>query len=261
MALKFKEAELKSIALPKTSFAEGEVETIDMDAQLPRGSDDDFQKNTSPAGPAKTALTQEQKALRLQLVKFKQSFEEFAVTKHLSRVNIAEIKRGDVVAIKTIVGSIYLRVLDRIKGERAGAGEILCECHYDLSDQFCPAHTASIQLPICANNHTITAPDGSKRQASRALKIQTETVLPPHVSQLLHERFFVEIAIHSSPQAEKLRLLDLGRWIVRMAFKLKAVIDENNRREREKKQQKEDARQQKKEEQQRKKEEKRSKQI
>jgi hypothetical protein len=247
MALKFKEAELKSIALLHPSFTEGEIETIDMDGVLPVGGEDDFHTAASSAEPARSVLTPEQKKLRLQLAAFKQFFSEFDVTHRLSQITIADIKRGDVIAIKTIVGIIYLRIVDRIKGERAGTGEILCECNYDLSDQGALTHAASIQLPICSSSHAITNPDGSKRLASRKLKISTDAELPPHVSNLLHERFFVEISIYANPQPEKLRLIDFGRWIAKIGLKLKAIVVENNRFEREKKRQKEEERRRKKE--------------
>jgi hypothetical protein len=247
MALKFKEAELKSITLLHPSFHESEIETIDMDGILPCGSDDDFHTTTSSTGPAKSILTPEQKKMRLQLAAFKRSFEDFDATHRLSQVCIAGTKRGDVLAIKTIVGVIYLRVVDRIKGAREGAGEILCECNYDLGDQYVLTHAASVQLPICSSSHTITNPDGSTRFASRKLKMSTDAELPSHVSNLLHERFFVEISIYANPKPEKLRLIDLGRWIARIGLKLKAIFDENDRLEREKKQQKEDARRCKKE--------------
>jgi hypothetical protein len=250
VALKFKEAELKSFAMLETSFHESDVEIIDMDGALPCGSDDDFHQAVSSSAPARAMLTPEQKKQRLQLSAFKQSFETFEVTSRLSRVNIAEIKRGDVVAIKTVVGKIFLRIIDRIKGELPGTGEILCECHYDLSDQYNAAHAASIQLPICVNSHVIVNPDGSTRLASRKLKMSTDTILPPHVANLLHERFFVEMSIYANPKSEKLRLVDLGRWITRVGLKLKAIVDENNRVEREKKQRKEEDRRRKKEEKQ-----------
>jgi hypothetical protein len=245
-ALKFKEAELNSMALLQASFPEGEVETIDMNGMLPRGSDDDFHATASTSGPVIPAPTPEQKKLRTQLATLKQSFKEFELANHLSRVDISDIKRGDVVAIKTVVGNIYLRIIDRIKGEKAGAGEILCECHYDLSDQVNLAHAASIQLPICASSHAITNPDGSTRLAGRKLKMSTGVTLPAHVSNLLHERFFVEITIYANPQPEKFRFIDLGRWIAGIGLKLKAVIDENNRIERQKKQQKVEQREAKK---------------
>lgn len=228
MVLKFNEARLRSAA--PADFAEGEVETIDLDSVLPPGSD---------AQPYKAAaqtpeLTPEQKKLRLQLVKFKQSFDEFTVQRGLSRLDIDSVKRGDVIEIKTVVGSIYLRLLDRIRGEQAGAGEILCECRYDLGDQCDLAHAASIQLPLCSHKHVITAADGSQRLASRALKISSEAELPPQVTKLLHEHFFTELILYANPQPEKLRLLDIGRWLLRIALKIKSIIDENNRREREK---------------------------
>lgn len=235
--LKFEQAALKSIEPGKTAFAAAEVETINMDSVLPFGSEVDFHRPQPAAATA--ALTTEQKKTRLAMVKFKQSFDNFAVTGHLSQVNIATIKRGDAIEIKTIVGSIYLRVLDRIKFDRSGSGEILCECRYDLGDQCELIHAASIQLPICTHRHVIANADGSKRAASRTLKMTTEEALPPHVSKLLHENFFTEIAIYANPQGEKLRLLDVGRWLARIALKIKAIIDENNRHEREKQQKKE----------------------
>lgn len=258
MALKFREAELKSVTLLPASFSEGDVETIDMDGALPIGSEADFHPAASTAPRLRSADTPEQKKLRLQLATFTQSFKDFDAAEHLSWINIADLKRGDVVAIKTMAGRIYLRIVDRIRGIRADAGEILCECHYDLSDQYYVAHAASIQLPICARSHAIVNPDGSQRLASRKLKMSTDAVLPPHVSNLLHERFFVELTIYANPQPEKLRLVDLARWIARIGLRLKAAFDENNRLEREKKQKKEEESRRKMEERQRKKQAKRS---
>ena len=242
-ALKFKEAELKSFALLQKALAEGDVETINLDEiLLPGGSEDDFPQAASSPGLSASALTPEQKMARLQLALFKQSFASFELVRHLTQVTVADIKRGDVVAIETIVGSVYLRVVDRIKAVVAGTGEILCECHYDLSDQCSLVHVASIQLPVCTRAHVVTGPDGTQRLASRQLKISTDVTLPPQVSMILHERSFVDISIYANPQSEKLRFVDFGRWIVRMGGRLKAIVVANNQFEREKKRKKEEER-------------------
>lgn len=243
MRLRFDNAALHSAAGGSSAFTPEEMEMIDLDAILPPGSEEDFKKPAS-ASTTPPALHAEQKKLRLQLVKFKQSFDHFTPGAALSQIDIRSMKRGDVVEIKTIVGSIYLRILDRLRGERPGAGEILCECHYDLSDQNNLIHTACIQLPLCSHRQVIITPEGNKRLASRAVKMRTETSLPPQIEKLLHESFFTDIVVHANPQPEKLRLIDIGRWLLRIVFKIKAVIDENNRRERAK----EEARQRKKEE-------------
>lgn len=253
LGLSFRGAERKSVEL-KTPVADDEVEIINLDEVLPPGSDEDFRHDPSVDAPPRSPLTPELRKQQIQLATLKRSFEEFKVTEHLSWINISDIKRGDVLAIKTIVGCVYLQVIERIKG--AGAGEALCECHYDLGDQSVPAHVASIQLPICARNHLIANPDGSKRQASRKLKMVTEAILPPHLGTLLQEQFFVEIMIHAHPQPERLRFIDLWRGIARVFYWIKAVIEKNNRIEREKKQRKEEEKRQKQEERARKKQEK-----
>lgn len=237
MPLTFQETTLQSQAALHHALTEGEVETIDMDSLLPHGSETEFHPNASIGGQIKPPLTPEQKKQRVQLATFKQIFADFPLVEGLSRVGIAEIKRGDILAIESIGGNIYLHIIDRIKGEAAGAGEVLCECHYDLGDHCPRAHLASIQLPICTSRHVISHPDGSQRLASRKLKINAQVTLAPAISNLLHERFFVNLAVYANPQAEKLRFVDVGRWIARMGLKLKAIIVENNRREREKKQQ------------------------
>lgn len=244
-ALKFKESEI-ALARHRAALADGEVETIDMDGVLPGGHADDAHAHASASRPASPPLTAEQKKIRLQLVTFKHSLDGFEVTEPLSRVGISDIKRGDVIAIETIVGPFYLQIIDRIKGVRKDTGEILCECHYDLHEQHIPKHAASIQLPICSKNFLISNPDGSTRLASRKLKMSTDAELPSHVSSLLDERFFGSIQIHANPQPDKPRLIDLGRWIIRMALWFKGLIDEHNRLEREKEARKEEQRQQKK---------------
>lgn len=245
-ALNFKESEIKAMARHSATIADGEVETIDMDSILPRGNGDDARAHASPSAPASQPLTAEQKKVRLQLVTFKHSLDAFDAANPVPRVGISDIKRGDVIAIETIVGRLYLHVIDRIKGVRKDTGEILCECHYDLHEQHIPKHAASIQLPICSKDCVISNPDGSKRLASRKLKMVTDTVLPIHVRDLLDERFFGSIAIHASQQTDKPRLIDLARWFIRMALWFKALIDENNRLEREKQARKEEQRQLKK---------------
>lgn len=244
-ALKFKESEIASMARHRAALVDGEIETIDMNGVLPRGSTDDAQAHASTSGPAHSPLTAEQRKLRLQLVTFKHSLDAFEVTNPILRVGIADIKRGDVIAIGTIVGHLYLHIIDRIKGVQKDTGEILCECHYDLHEQHIPKHAASIQLPICSKNFVVINPDGSTRLASRKLKMSTDAELPLHVGKLLDERFFGSIVIHANPQPEKLRLIDPARWIIRMTLKLKALIDKYNRLEREKQAQKEEQRQQK----------------
>lgn len=237
-ALKFRESEIKAMARQRAALADADIETIDMDGNLPRGGVDDAPARASASPPPSRPLTAEQRKIRLQLVVFKHSLETFAEPRPLARVGISDIKRGDVIAIDTIVGRVYLQIIDRIKGVRKDTGEILCECHYDLPDQHVPKHAASIQLPICTRNFVITNPDGSTRLASRKLKMSTDTVLPPHVSNLLDERFFAGLAIYASPQADSARPIDLARWVIRMGLKAKALIDENKRREREKRAQK-----------------------
>lgn len=233
-ALKFRESEIKAMARQRAADADADVETIDMEGNLPRDNAEDSLVQTSASAPTSRPLTAEQRKIRLQLVVFKHSLETFAAANPLARVGISDIKRGDVIAIDTIVGRVYLQIVDRIKGVRQDTGEILCECHYDLPDQHVPKHAASIQLPICTRNFVINNPDGSARLASRKLKMSTDTVLPPHVSNLLDERFFAGLTIYASPQADSARPIDLARWVIRMGLKAKALIDENNRREKEK---------------------------
>ncbi len=241
MPVKFGEAALKAFSPASTSITDEDIETIDMDSILPPGYDDDLEaRDTSP----ESAVKAEQNRRRLQVVKYKQTFAHFE-TIRTSQLTISAVKRGDVVEIKTIVGSVFIRILDRIKGSRADVGEILGECRYDLPEQWTLVHAASIILPVCSKNHLIANPDGSQRTASRSLKMTSDIELPDHVKNLLHESFFSEILIHVSPEREKLRLIDVGRWMKRVFSKIKTVIEENNRREREKKMQKELARQQK----------------
>lgn len=245
-ALKFKESEIASMARHRAALADGEVETIDMDGMLPGGHADDAHAHASASRPVSPPLTAEQKKIRLQLVTFKHSLEGFEVTEALPRVGIADIKRGDVIAIETIVGPLYLQIIDRIKGVRKDTGEILCECHYDLHEQHIPKHAASIQLPICSKNFLISNPDGSTRLASRKLKMRTDTELPSHVSSLLDERFFGSLTVHATPQPDKLRPIDLARGVIRLALWFKGLIDEHNQLEREKQARKEEERRQKK---------------
>lgn len=245
-ALKFKESDIASMARHQAALADGEVETIDMDGILPGGHPGDGHAHASASRPASPPLTAEQRKIRLQLVTFKHSLDAFEISNPLPRVAISDIKRGDVITIETIVGQLYLLIVDRIKGVRKDTGEILCECHYDLHEQHIPKHAASIQLPICSKDFVIGNPDGSTRLASRKLKMRTDAELPLHVSSLLDERFFGSLTIHASPQPDKLRPIDLARWIIRMALWVKAMIDENNRVEREKQARKEEQRRQKK---------------
>jgi len=207
-----------------------EVETIDMDV-LPPGHHDHHHEDVPP--PAST-LSAEQKKGQLQIVKFKQTLDGFQVSQ-VSQVNIDNIKRGDVIQIKTIVGSMYIRIADRLRGMVPGVGEILGECRYDLQDQWTLVHAASITLPVCTKDHVIVQADGSKRYASRSLKMNADAELPESLTNLLRESFFTEILLHANPAPEKLRLIDVGRWLLRMGSKIKGWIDENNRREREKK--------------------------
>ncbi len=226
----FEDSALASVLPTHAAFADAEIVTIDMDAGLPAGHGHDDRLHSHSPSPA---LTTEQVRKRVQIVKLKASLEDFQVSR-VSQVTISNIKRGDLIEIKTIVGDIFFRVLDRIKGNAAGVGEVLCECRYDLLDQWDLVHAASIILPICSKNHLITNPDGTQRLASRSLKLTTGTELPGQVKNLLRENFFVEIKIHANPQPEKLRAIDALRWAKRLALKLKAIIDENNKRERKK---------------------------
>jgi hypothetical protein len=245
-ALKFKESDIASMVRNSAHLADGVIETIDMDGALPGGNGDDGHAQAAASGPASQPLSAEQKKIRLQLLTFKHTFDCFEVTQPLLRVGIADIKRGDVIAIETIVGRVFLQIGDRIQGIAKDTGEILCECHYDLPGQYVAKHAASIQLPICSKNCVISNPDGSTRLASRKLNMTTDAPLPPHVGNLLDERFLSSLASHVSPQADKLRPIDLARWDIRLGLKLKALIDENNRRERDKKTRHEAQRRQKK---------------
>lgn len=247
MPLKFKGAVLKASAFPEHLPADHEFEVINIDAVLPHGSHHDFKSGAASPASSRTSLTPEERAHQLQLIAFKRYFAEFAFTEGLSRIDIGDLKRGDVVVIKTIVGGIYFRIVDRIKGLRSRAGQILCECYYELGDPANITHTASIELPVCTNRHVIQGADGSKRLASRKLKMTTAAELSAKLDTLLDERFIVDIGIYSNPQPEKLRVVDGARWLARMAMqmgqgiawvfgKIKALIDENNRHEEEKKQ-------------------------
>lgn len=201
------------------AFADAQIETIDMDAALPPGHEQD----ESLAGSTQSApqsIDRELNKARLQLVKFRGSLADFEVTS-VTRVAIDDVKRGDVVEIRTIVGSLYLSIIDRIRGLAPDAGEILCQCRYDLPNQWALAHGASIILPVCTKSHLITHPDGTQRMASRALKILANAELPEQVKSLMRENFFVEIRIYANPQKEKLRPIDVIRAVRRTVQKLK----------------------------------------
>lgn len=253
MLLKFEQSALKAILPAGTEISESDIETIDMDSILPPGHEEETSKHAATARPV---LNPEQNRERIRIVKFKQSFEDFEITTRLTQVSILNIKRGDIIEIKTIVGSLFFRIVDRIKGEHPGIGEILCECRYDLMDQWALAHAASITLPVCTKHHVIVNPDGTRRFASRSLKIKTEQELPERVKSLMHESFFTEIVLYSNPVAEKWRFIDFMRWLMRIGRKIKAIVDENNRKEREKEQKKQEIKRLKAEEKLRKKEEK-----
>lgn len=205
------------------AFADAQIETIDMDVALPAGLGQEHDENFQPAAARGTTapLGMEQNRARLQIARFKGSLDEFEVLQ-VTQVNMTNIKRGDVIQIKTFIGSIYFSVIDRIKGVSAGTGEILCECRYDLPDQWTLVHAASVILPVCTKDHVITNPDGSQRKASRALKIASGTELPDQITKLLRENFFVEIRIHATPRKERLRPIDVVRGIKRVVQKLKA---------------------------------------
>lgn len=256
MPLKFEGAALKKVAPMHAAFADADVEMIDMDAALPPGHAHEHADDFHAAAPVASATTMsaEQKKARLDLVKFKHSYDGFEASS-VTQVTINNIKRGDIIEIKTIVGGMYIRIVDRIKGDTKGVGEILCECRYDLQDQWALLHAASITLPLCSKTHVIQNPDGSTRLASRALKMTADIALPEQVSNLLRENFFVEINIHANPEGEKLRMIDVWRWLVRVGHKIKALIDANNRKEREKKEREEERRRLKKEAKRRKAEE------
>lgn len=204
------------------AFADAQIETIDMNAALPAGSghDETFQPAAS-SGSAPT-IDKEQNSARLQFARFKGTLADFEISQ-VTQVNVSNIKRGDVIQIKTFAGSIYIRVIDRIKGLTAEIGEILCECRYDLPNQWTLVHAASIILPVCTKEHVITNPDGSQRKASRALKMVTDAELPDQVKSLLRENFFSEIRIYATPQKERLRPIDMLRGIQRVVLKLKSA--------------------------------------
>ncbi|HEY5762315.1 MAG TPA: hypothetical protein VIS73_03825, partial [Rhodocyclaceae bacterium] len=168
MALKFAESRLKKVCVARHPVAEGEDETIYIDAAPPPGGD----IATTATEPPPSPLTPAQRKHRLDLIAFRKSFAEFPGGEPRSQVAIGDLKRGDVLRIRTIVGNVFLRIVDRIREHGSHAGEILCECHYDLGDQCNPAHAASITLPICSKDHVITGADGTQRQASRKLKIR-----------------------------------------------------------------------------------------
>lgn len=233
LPVRFDGAALKGVPA-HPDLGDAHVETIDMDALLPPGEREHV--HHEQASSSHLELSPEQKRGRLQIVKFKQTLDEFALSS-VTLIGVSNIRRGDVIQIKTIVGSIYIRVIDRIRGNTPEAGEILGEFLYDLQDQWGLTHAATLVLPVCSKSHVIVNPDGSRRNASRTLKMTTETVLPEQVTALLRESFFTELVIHATPVPEKLRLIDIGRWLLRMLRKVKGWIDENNRREREKKEQ------------------------
>lgn len=222
MPRQFEGEALKKAAHPHPAFADMQIEAIDMDAVLPPGHvHDEHDEHFQPAAkPEQPAAEMERNRARLQITRFKGTLDDFEISQ-VTRVSIDDIKRGDVIQVKTIVGSIYFRIIDRIKGLSPGVGEILCECRYDLPDQWSLVHGASIILPVCTKNHVITNPDGSQRKASRTLKMATETELPEQVKNLLRETFFVEIRIHSSPQKERLRAIDILRGVSRLAARLR----------------------------------------
>ena len=260
MPQKFEAAALKGAAHAHAAFADAEIETIDMDAALPPGHHPELDDHHGPqtVAPAAPAYTPGQNRARLALVKFKQSIDEFAVA-DVTLVHIGNVKRGDVIEIETIVGSLYFRVVDRIKGLSKGVGELLCECRYDLQDQWEVTHPASITVPLCSKAHLIVNPDGTQRPASRALKMRTEAELPEAITKLLRESFFVSIKIHATPVPDKLRVIDALRFCMRVVHRIMRWVEENNRHEREKEERKREAKRQKEEEKQRKREEKKAK--
>ena len=215
----FTDAALGRFAGLHPAFADAHIETIDMDAALPAGHVHD----EPPAASAQAApppIDKEQNRARLQIAKFRGSLTDFEVSS-VTRVAINDVKRGDVIEIRTIVGNIFLSVVDRIKGLMPDTGEILCQCRYDLQNQWSLTHAASIILPVCTKSHVITNPDGSQRMASRALKITANTELPDQVKSLLRENFFTEIRIYANPQKERLRPIDIVRAVSRTIGKLK----------------------------------------
>lgn len=214
---------LSKIEHSHPAFADAQIEMIDMDAALPAGHGHEHDDHFEPAASHdRTApLDKEQNRARLQFTRFKGTLDGFEISQ-VTRVDISNIKRGDVIQIKTFVGSIYISVIDRIKGISGEIGEILCECRYDLPNQWTLIHAASIILPMCSKEHVITNPNGRQRKASRALKMTTNTELPDQVKNLLRENFFSEIRIYATPQKERLRPIDVVRGIKRLALKLKA---------------------------------------
>jgi hypothetical protein len=253
MALRFKpEALAPSPAPADEAPPEAEMETIDLDVPLPGDAHDDLGSESGQAERAPAQLSTGQRQHRLLLAKFMKSFADYAARDELTRIDIGDLKRGDVVVIRTVVGSIYLSVLDRINARRGQAGQILCQCRYDLGDQCTLVHSASIALPICSNRHVIVGPDGGRRNASRRLRLESAATLPPQVDNLLNEHFFTSLAIYAHPNPERLRPIDVWRRIapvfvvtgrgVRWLFgALWRVIQENNRREREKKARRDEA--------------------
>jgi len=238
MPLKFGNAALKSVFPAQFNIDEADIETIDLDAVLAPGEDESRAPGARLDLPPR--FSAEQNRSRLQIIKYRQGFKSFEKSRRTA-VNMREIKRGDVIEIKTIVGSIFIGVLDRIRGERPDIGEILCECRYDLPDQWHHVHAASIILPVFTKNHALVNPDGTQRQASRALKMTTDHELPEQIRNLLRETFFTDITVFSNPKPEKIRFVDVWRWLKRCALKIKAIIEENNRIEREKKARRQEA--------------------
>lgn len=211
----FTNATLTLAAFPHEAFDGAHVESIDLDATLPPGHDHGEQFR-----PTAAAADKEQLKARLQVSRFKGAFDDFD-TSLLTRVGISDVRRGDVIAIQTIVGTVYFRVVDRIRGVVGDSGEILCECRYDLPDQWSLVHSASIVLPICTKDHVIVNPDGSRRNASRALKMSTDAELPEQVRSLMRESFFTGITVHATPQKERLRPIDVFRGLQRLLSRLR----------------------------------------
>jgi hypothetical protein len=213
---------LARLAKAHPAFDEAQIESIDMDAVLPVGHepDDEVSPSSAPAAPA--ALDSEQSKARQLFARFRVALADFDMTT-VTRVDADMVKRGDVIEIRTFAGSVYLVIVDRILGIAAGAGEILCECRYDLQNQRLPVHAASVILPVCTKNHVITTADGTQRKASRALKMTAAIALPDEVTKLLRENFFNEIRLYANPQPERLRPVDVVRGIRRFALRLKAA--------------------------------------
>ena len=220
MPRQFGDDTLGRIASVHPAFADAHIETIDMDAALPPGHvhDDQFRAEIPESAPA--PVDREQNKARLLIARFKGSLADLECTT-VTQVSISNIRRGDVVEIRTIVGNIYLRIIDRIRGLSDTTGEILCECRYDLPNQWSLAHAASVILPLCSKQHVITNPDGSQRNACRTMKMTANIDLPDQVKALLRENFFVELRIYASPQKERLRPVDVVRAVRRLAQRIR----------------------------------------